>query len=84
MDMKSNRPKVYVRQDSVRGLQRSLGLSDGAMAEKIGVSRQTYLRGLSGEPVSPDFAAGLLVAFGGKFEAAFYVTTCQNANAIAS
>nr|DAS81255.1 MAG TPA: antitoxin [Caudoviricetes sp.] len=48
MDMKSNRPKVYVKQDSVRGLQRSLGLSDGAMAEKIGVSRQTYLRGLSG------------------------------------
>nr|DAF94654.1 MAG TPA: hypothetical protein [Siphoviridae sp. ctvph17] len=39
MDMKSNRPKVYVRQDSVRGLQRSLGLSDGAMAKKIGVSR---------------------------------------------
>lgn len=63
--------KIFVKVQKMKNLQQTLGLNDTAMAKRIGISRQTYLRALEGESVSAEFAAGAVVAFGGKFEALF-------------
>ena len=68
MNIKS---KIFVKSQRMKNLQQTLGLNDTAMAKRIGISRQTYLRALDGESVSAEFAAGAVVAFGGKFEALF-------------
>lgn len=76
--MKAN---VYAKPEALNSLieQRGLTLSD--LADRAGVTRHTVRNALDGRPVSGGFVAGICLALGVDFGAAFTVRKVDGAAA---
>lgn len=62
---------IKIKTDRMQQLTELHGLSNAKAAEKIGISKQTFLRALEGESVSARFVAGACLGFGIPFDSLF-------------
>ena len=67
------RKQIVADTDQLTHLAQMYKLTESKMAQRIGVTPQTYRRALAGEPVSAAFVAGVSIAFGTPFESIFLV-----------
>lgn len=72
---------IKVRTDRMESLAEVHNLTPAGMAERIGVTEQTYKRAMSGENVSAAFVAGATLAFGIDFAALFTSVSAPQTNA---
>ena len=69
---------IRIRTEAMESLTKTLGLNASQAAERIGVKRQTFIRGMEGGNVSAAFVAGTLVGFGLRdFNQMFYTVATE-------
>lgn len=71
------RPAVKAKAEKLIQLQKALGFSDQAMADKVHCTRQTWRNAIEGENVSAGFIARVSVAFQVPFDTYFQIAEAQ-------
>lgn len=72
-----NMPAIRAKSQKLAELQSALDLSDQAMAEKIGCSRQTWKHAVEGENVSAGFIAKVSKTFQVPFDTYFHIVHAE-------